>query len=47
LSGGLNTHFKSHPQTAYLYMFSMCAVAYIIAWIIIKLLTSKPPVIEV
>jgi ACS family hexuronate transporter-like MFS transporter len=47
LSGILNTHYQSHPQTAYLIMFSICAVAYIIAWVIIKLLTSKPPVIEV
>ena len=47
LSGILNTNYHSHPQTAYSIMFSICAVAYIIAWVIIKLLTRKPPVIEV
>jgi ACS family hexuronate transporter-like MFS transporter len=47
LSGILNTNYHSHPQTAYLIMFTISALAYIIAWTVIKLLTLKPPLIEV
>jgi len=47
LSGILNTHYVSTPKTAYLIMFTICALAYITAWCVIKLLTIKPPVIEV
>jgi ACS family hexuronate transporter-like MFS transporter len=47
LSGVLNTHYHSNPKTAYLIMFIISALAYIIAWTIIRLLTSKPHVIEV
>lgn len=41
LSGILNTSYHSHPETAYLIMFIICALSYIIAWAIIKLLTRK------
>ena len=44
LSGFLNT---TYPKSAYLIMFGVSALAYIIAWTIIKLLTAKPRVIEV
>jgi len=47
LSGILNTAYHSDPQTAYLIMFIICAVVYMIAWIIIRVLTSKPITIEV
>jgi len=47
MSGVLNTHYHTHPQTAYLIMFIFSALAYITAWIVIKLLTRKPQVIEV
>ncbi|WP_461451579.1 MFS transporter [Mucilaginibacter sp.] len=42
LSGILNTNYHSHPQTAYMIMFFISAVAYIIAWTIIRILTRKP-----
>lgn len=41
LSGILNTSYHSHPETAYLIMFIICALSYIVAWAIIKLLTRK------
>jgi len=41
LAGRLTDHFKATPQTAYLYMFSVCALAYIIAWAIMKVLVPK------
>ncbi len=44
LSGILNT---SYPKDAYLIMFTVCALAYIIAWTIIRLLTLKPSKIAV
>ncbi len=44
LSGILNT---SYPKDAYMIMFTICALAYIIAWTIIRLLTLKPSKIAV
>ena len=44
LSGILNT---SYPKDAYLIMFTVCALAYITAWTIIRLLTLKPSKIAV
>jgi len=41
LAGILNTAYYSTPQTAYLIMFTICAFAYITAWIIIKILTRN------
>jgi ACS family hexuronate transporter-like MFS transporter len=41
LAGGLTDHFKDHPQTAYLIMFVISAMAYITAWCIMKLLVPK------
>jgi ACS family hexuronate transporter-like MFS transporter len=42
LSGILNTTYHTHPQTAYLIMFTISALAYIVAWAIIRILTRKP-----
>jgi len=44
LSGILNT---SYPKDAYMIMFTVCALAYITAWTIIRLLTLKPSKIAV
>ena len=41
LAGYLTDYYKATPQIAYSIMFAVCALAYIIAWIIIKLLTFK------
>ncbi len=44
LAGKLTDAFKDNPQHAYLIMFIVCAMAYLIAWSIMKLLvpTHKP-----
>ena len=44
LSGILNT---SYPKDAYMIMFTICALSYIIAWTIIRLLTLKPSKIAI
>jgi MFS transporter, ACS family, hexuronate transporter len=41
LAGYLTDFYKATPQTAYSIMFAVCALAYVIAWIIIKSLTYK------
>ena len=41
LAGRLTDNFKDHPQTAYLIMFIICALAYLTAWLIMKLLVPK------
>jgi ACS family hexuronate transporter-like MFS transporter len=41
LAGGLTDAFKETPQTAYSIMFIVCAVSYLIAWIIMKILVPK------
>ncbi len=47
LAGILNTHFHSHPQTAYFYLFTLSACVYLIAWCIIQLLTARAPKIYI
>ncbi len=47
LAGILNTNYHSHPQTAYLIMFAISALAYIAAWAIIRILTRNPSKIPV
>jgi ACS family hexuronate transporter-like MFS transporter len=44
LAGYLTDLFSQHPQTAYLFMFCVCALSYLIAWAMIKLLvpTHRP-----
>ena len=41
LSGILNTYYISTPKTAYLIMFTLSAVVYLLAWSIIKFLTDR------
>ena len=41
LSGHLNDIYKATPQTAYLIMFIICALSYLIAWIIMKILVPR------
>jgi MFS transporter, ACS family, hexuronate transporter len=41
LAGYLTDFYKATPQTAYSIMFAVCALAYVIAWVIIKSLTYK------
>jgi MFS transporter, ACS family, hexuronate transporter len=41
LAGRLTDFYKSTPQIAYGIMFTICAMAYIIAWSIIRLLTLR------
>jgi ACS family hexuronate transporter-like MFS transporter len=41
LAGFLTDLFKSHPQTAYLFMFIVCALSYLIAWSIMKALVPQ------
>jgi ACS family hexuronate transporter-like MFS transporter len=41
LAGRLTDHYKATPQIAYGIMFTICALAYIIAWSVIRILTSR------
>ena len=43
LGGALFDHYKAlgHIQTGYTIMFSLCAVAYLIAWVVMKALVPK------
>lgn len=41
LAGYLTDLFKAHPQTAYLIMFVVCALSYLIAWTIMKILVPR------
>jgi ACS family hexuronate transporter-like MFS transporter len=41
LSGRLTDLFSSHPQTAYMIMFVICALSYLVAWLIMKALIPK------
>jgi len=41
LAGKLTDHFKDTPQTAYLIMFMICALSYLIAWAIMKALVPQ------
>jgi ACS family hexuronate transporter-like MFS transporter len=41
LAGHLTDHYKATPQIAYSIMFGLCALVYLIAWLIIKTLTRK------
>jgi ACS family hexuronate transporter-like MFS transporter len=42
LAGRLTDIFKQTPQTAYLFMFVVCAFSYLIAWGIIKMFVPRP-----
>ena len=41
LAGKLNDAFKDTPQTAYLIMFFICALSYLVAWAIMKALVPR------
>jgi MFS transporter, ACS family, hexuronate transporter len=41
LSGHLNDIYKATPQTAYLIMFVICSLSYLIAWTIMKILVPR------
>ena len=41
LAGRLTDAFKETPQTAYLIMFVICALSYLVAWSIMKLLVPR------
>ena len=41
LAGGLTDAFAQNPEVAYLFMFLVCALSYLIAWAIIKLLVPR------
>ena len=41
LAGGLTDFFKETPQTAYLIMFVVCALSYLVAWAVMKMLVPK------
>ena len=41
IAGHLTDHFKATPQTAYLIMFVICALSYMIAWLIMKALVPR------
>ena len=41
LAGALTDAFKATPKTAYLFMFILCALSYISAWIVMKALVPR------
>jgi ACS family hexuronate transporter-like MFS transporter len=41
LAGGLTDAYKETPQTAYLVMFIICALSYLIAWAVMKALVPR------
>jgi nitrate/nitrite transporter NarK len=41
LAGGLTDAYKANPQTAYLVMFYVCALSYLVAWGIMKALVPR------
>ena len=41
LAGGLTDAFKKNPQTAYLIMFIVCALSYLVAWGVMKALVPR------
>ena len=41
LAGGLTDAFQETPQTAYLIMFIVCALSYLIAWSLMKALVPR------
>jgi MFS transporter, ACS family, hexuronate transporter len=41
IAGHLTDHFKDTPQTAYMIMFVICALSYLVAWAIMKALVPR------
>jgi ACS family hexuronate transporter-like MFS transporter len=49
LGGALFDHYKAlgHIETGYTIMFAICAVSYLIAWVIMKLLIPRyKPIVD-
>jgi ACS family hexuronate transporter-like MFS transporter len=47
LAGKLNDTFLRTPQTAYLVMFIICALSYLAAWALMKLLVPQhQPIVD-
>jgi MFS family permease len=48
LAGYWNDLYKATPQTAYLFMFIVCALSYLIAWCVMKILVPRhKPITEI
>lgn len=49
LGGALFDHYKAlgHIETGYTIMFTICAVAYLVAWIVMKTLVPKMKLVEI
>ena len=49
ISGALFDHYKAlgHIETGYTIMFTFCAVAYLLAWLMMKALVPKEKVIQI
>jgi ACS family hexuronate transporter-like MFS transporter len=41
LAGKLTDAFLRAPQTAYLIMFVVCALSYLVAWVLMKILVPQ------
>ena len=41
LAGKMTDHFAPTPQTAYLIMFVVCALSYLTAWVLMKILVPQ------
>jgi ACS family hexuronate transporter-like MFS transporter len=41
LAGKMTDHFARTPQTAYLIMFVVCALSYLSAWVLMKILVPE------
>jgi ACS family hexuronate transporter-like MFS transporter len=41
IAGALTDHYKATPETAYLIMFFVCALSYLIAWTLMKALVPR------
>ena len=42
LAGKLTDAFLGRPQTAYLIVFSVCGLSYLVAWVLMKILVPQP-----
>jgi ACS family hexuronate transporter-like MFS transporter len=41
IAGALTDHFKAEPQKAYVIMFVICALSYLVAWSMMKALVPR------
>jgi ACS family hexuronate transporter-like MFS transporter len=49
LGGALFDHYKAlgHIETGYTIMFAICALAYMVAWIVMKALVPTPKLVNI